>query len=1003
MTALALGLGAAHAQSAPSQRDWTLDHFRHRAFTEGDGLPPGATAFVAQTADGLLWEVGDGGLYNFDGTHFREFTPFPGEAVSNDVLFQLFAPASGGLWMVYRKGNLDLVHDGHITSYRDALGKGKWKVTKLFKGPDGLTWAVANQRHFLRFDGTKWTMVSGLTTPDDVRGIASDAAGTLWVVGRTNGGIYRRKANEAVFADLHVQVADAFSISVPAPDVVFVSALSKSVSRFRVVADTLVGCGSPLAGLAASVVPDGHGGGWMATAGDGLHYLPSLEASCPVPPALPRDSVFIANKASGATGDTVLMALVDREGNIWSTSENGLDRYTRSAFSRVRFPTSINMATIAAAPDGSLYVGNESADVLHYSEDMAVTTGVAPAALALAASASTRQVVAASTTGVWAFGTGAPKLLAPLPQTAKTAYPNAVYREPSPETDPRIWLSVNDATFVLRDGSWATVEKAGGATAIYGDGQGKTWLALPMANALVSSDAGGLRQWTQADGVDVGRVKVVTSGPAGTWFAGDEGIQLLAGGKFRNLRVTVQPAPQNITGLVFDKDNALWIQTNEGLYGIPADAVARFVAGGDEAVPATLFRIKDGLPGEPTQMRSLPSLVAGTDGRIWVQGGTAVVWFDPHDLPPTPAPSAPVVTRMTVGGQRFEVTGPAPVLSRDQRSPYFAYAAPAMTDASVVRYQTRLSGFDDAWVDQGTRREVGYPRIPAGRYVFSVRASTDGVNWTKAPPRLAFAVEPYFFETWWFIVLCGALALFAVWLLARWEIRRALRRYRARLKIRLDEREAIARDLHDTLLQSNLALVLQLEAACLKTPDPVARARLTAIADRANEAMLEGRMKVSALREQFVEGEPLCTRLRLWGEELSAQTGVEFELLVEGHSRALKDMSAEILRLLLAEAMANAFRHANAGTVVLLVSFDRWRFRASVRDDGDGLPPEVASSGRRDGHWGIPGMRERARDLHGTLRIRPVTPKGTDVRVSVPGRHIYAQDGGWHVLEKGHP
>jgi signal transduction histidine kinase len=999
--ALGSAAGSAFAQ-APSSREWTLDHFRHRAFTEGDGLPPGATAFAAQTADGLIWVIGDGGLYNFDGTHFHAFAPFPGEAVSNDVLFQLFAPGSGGLWMAYRKGNLDFVHDGHVTSYRDVLAGGKWKITKLLKGPDGLTWAVANKTGFLRFDGRQWTPVPGITAPDDVRGVASDAGGSLWMVGRTHGNVYRRKTSDATFADLRVQVPDAFAISVPAANIVFVSSLSKSVYRFRVVADKLVSCGPPLPGLAASVVPDGHGGGWMATAGDGLHYFPSLEALCPVPPAPVQDATFIASKASGATGDTVLMALVDREGNIWSTSENGMDRYTRSAFSRVRFPGSINMATIAGAADGSLYVGNESADVLHYTDTVAATSGVAPAALALSPSPSTGEVVAASTTGIWAFGKGAPRLVAPLPQTGKTDYPAAVYREPSPDADPRIWLGVNETTFVLRKGAWTVVDGMTSTTAIYGDGQGTTWFAVPTANTLFSSAAGQVRQWTQADGLGVGRVKVVTTGPGGTWFAGDEGIQLLASGTFRAMRINGTPAPANITGLVFDVDKGLWVQTNEGLYGVAPDAVARFVSGAQGALDARFFQLKDGLPGEPTQMRSLPSLVAGTDGRIWVQGGTAVVWFDPRDMPPAPVPSPPVINRMTVGEKRFDVSGSAPVLSRDERSPYFAYAAPATTDASVVRYQTRLAGFDDAWVDQGTRREVGYPRIPAGRYVFSVRASTDGTNWTKAPPQLAFTVEPYFFETWWFIALCVGVALFAVWLLARWEIHRTLRRYRAHLKIRLEEREAIARDLHDTLLQSNLALVLQLEAACLKTPDPVARARLSAIADRANEAMTEGRMKVSALRDQLIDTDSLCARLGHLGDELSAQTGVRFGLVIEGRSRPLQAGPADVLRLLLAEAMTNAFRHANADGVILVVSFGRWRLRASVRDDGDGLPPEMATSGRREGHWGVPGMRERARGLHGTFAIASRPPNGTEVRVAVPGRRIFAKGGVWYFLTRSH-
>lgn len=984
---------------AQTPRVWTLDHFKHRGFTESDGLTTGGTAYLAQTPDGLIWMDGEGGLSMFDGTKIRPFEPLPGESLSDDVIFQIIASPSGGLWILYHKGNLDLVRGGHVIHFRDTWRR--FFMTGLFKGPDGLVWSISKRKEFVRFDGTRWSAVPGEPAPENVRGIVSGTRGDLWMVGEAQGDVYRRQKNETAFRNLGVQVSGAFAVSAPADNILFVSSLSRKVYRFRVVGDSLVACGPPLSGLAAVVSPDTHGGGWMATAGDGLHYFPSLEALCPAAPQMHRDDVYVAKKDAGATGDIVMAALVDREGNTWATSENGLDRYSRSAFSKVRFPRSVDMATIASQADGSLWVGNEGGDVFHYTDGLAVSGGVAPSALALARSPD-GTVLAGSTTGVWSLGGGVPTLLAPLPGALKSDYPAALYVAPSPATDPRVWLAYDGNVYVLHAHQWSKQEGVGKIYAIYGTRPGTTWLLGATPNVVLADSGAGRRQWTQADGLNVGRPKVVIDGPGGIWFAGDEGIQLLAGGRFRTLTITDSVPLHHITGVVFDASNTLWVHSAEGLYRIGSADIAQFLRGKtSSSLPAALYTLKDGLPGQPTQLRSLPSLVAGSDGRIWVQGDTAVSWFDPTDFPTAAVPSPPLISSMAVRDHRFDIAASALALSPNERSPRFSYAAPATTDASVIRYQTRLTGFDDAWTDQGNRHEVSYPHISAGRYVFSVRASKDGVTWTNTPPQVAFSVAPYFYETWWFKFGSVVAGLLVVWSFAHWQIRRTVRSYQAQANIRSREREAVARDIHDTLLQSNLAVVMQLEAAAIQTSDAIGRARLIAIAEGANDAMTEGRQKISALRAEVDRERSLCGRLQELGRDLSVETSASFALVVERHPRPLQADPAETLRFLLSEAMNNAFRHANATVVKVTVKFGRWQLCASVEDDGVGLSPDVSKTGHREGHWGLQGMRERAKSLRGRFGVDAVIPSGTKVWVAVAGRRVYTRVGIWKFLTKG--
>jgi signal transduction histidine kinase len=811
------------------------------------------------------------------------------------------------------------------------------------------------------------------------------------------GELYRRLEGEQSFEDMKVRVPGGYGIQVPDDGVVFVPSLTQGVSRFRIVENRLVECGPPLTGVPGPMFGDQHGGGWMPTVSDGLHYYPSLQALCPPPGIKPSDTFSVANKASGATSDITFAALVDHEGNTWSTSGNSLDRYTRSMFAQVKVPHEITMAAIAADPGGGVWIGNAASDAMSYTEGVAIPSGVAPDAFAVSSAPGGGRVVAAATSGIWVFSPGVPTLLAPLPAMQTPSHPRAVYQA----GDGPLVVATDDAVSTFEDGAWQKMPDIDKTIAIYGNGQGTLWFALAADNAFIAQDAGGLKRWTHADGVDVGSVIVITSGPGGTWIGGKGGVQLLKDGTFKTLLLDNAPVLSGVTGLVFDNDNNLWIHTFNGLDRITASDVARFASSPVKEVPAVVVAHPEDFAGHASQDRTLPSLVKGVDGRVWLHTMQSVMWFDPRELPGRTALSTPFITGLSAAGNVVDTTHAVDVPA-DQRSLVVSYTAPAITDAQLVKFQTRLAGFDDAWADQQGRREASYPKLPAGSYVFSVRASTDGVHWTANPPRLSVTVQPFFYETWWFKALCATAALVLVWLLARWEARRALRRYQARERIRTDERESIARDLHDTLLQRNFALVMQLEAEYRRTPEGDVRDRLERLAQSANNAVTEGRQRLGALRERLGDSDSLCVKLEHLGQNLAAEAAVHFQLFVEGNQRQLKAVARENLEMLVSEAITNAVRHGQASYVGVEVVFGRWQMRVAVKDDGEGIPPAVLASGGREGHFGIPGMFERARKLDARLNILRRTPKGTEICVAVPAWRIYARRQ-WRLFSKVAP
>ncbi len=218
-----------------------------------------------------------------------------------------------------------------------------------------------------------------------------------------------------------------------------------------------------------------------------------------------------------------------------------------------------------------------------------------------------------------------------------------------------------------------------------------------------------------------------------------------------------------------------------------------------------------------------------------------------------------------------------------------------------------------------------------------------------------------------------------------------------RLEERVGERTRIARDLHDTLLQSFQALLPSLQAGINMLAERPADARkvLEDTADHASQAITEGRDAVQGLRMSTVEKNDLAVAIRTVGEELASaattQPSPNFKVVVEGASRNLHPILRDEVYRLAAEALRNAFRHAAAQNVEVEIRYDEKYFRLRVRDDGKGIPSDVLRGDGREGHYGLHGMRERAKLVGGKLTIWTELDSGTEIELNIPGARAYVK------------
>ena len=448
------------------------------------------------------------------------------------------------------------------------------------------------------------------------------------------------------------------------------------------------------------------------------------------------------------------------------------------------------------------------------------------------------------------------------------------------------------------------------------------------------------------------------------------------------------PWLQRTSGIVQTPEGDTWFQTSLGIFRVKTGALNASFDHWRRDLTPDVFDNRDGLPGPNVPDLGASSAVAGGDGRIWFITNSAIVWIDPAHLYRNTVAPPVVVTRTIVDGQRRDHPTKL-VLPAGARTLEIDYAALSLQRPEDVRFRYKLDGFDNDWIDPGARRAAFYTNLPPGSYRFSViAANADGV-WNTTGASLNVRMKASFFQTAWFVAFCAlaamalALALYAI------RLRQLAERGQMRLAVRLAERERIARELHDTLLQGFQGLVLRFQSVANRiSPEQELRPLLDRALERAEQVLIEGRNRVSTLRETAIDGD-LATMLANVAEDLADEFPQRFAVSVEGAPRRVEPMVLEEVGRIAEEAVRNAFRHAKALRVEVSITHARRELRLSVQDNGAGFSDTVAELTRRDGHFGLTGMHERAERAGGKLFISSRAGAGTEVFVTIPAKRAY--------------
>ena len=340
---------------------------------------------------------------------------------------------------------------------------------------------------------------------------------------------------------------------------------------------------------------------------------------------------------------------------------------------------------------------------------------------------------------------------------------------------------------------------------------------------------------------------------------------------------------------------------------------------------------------------------------------------------------------------------PSLTLSHDQNMFSFEFAALSYVDPQRNQYRYMLEPLDRSWNRVDSQRRIAtFTTLPAGDYTLRVQGSNNRGVWNEEGVTLRLKILPPWWGTTWFRGAGAGVFVALLWAGYRLRLRQLHYQYDMTLEARVGERTRIARELHDTLLQSFHGLLLRFQTASYLLPERPADAKqkLDGAIEYAAKAITEGRDAVQGLRSSTVEGNDLALAIRTLGDELatgaSAHPPPAFRVGVEGHARHLRPIVRDEIYKIAAEALRNSFRHAQAGQVEVEIRYASDEFRLRVRDDGKGIEQAILAAQGVEGHYGLRGMPERAALIGGTLAVWSEVGAGTEVELRLPARIAYA-------------
>lgn len=1016
---------------------------RFTHYSTEQGLSQSRVDHMLQDNQGFLWFGTYNGLNRFDGYNFKVYKPEANNANSIGGVFihALFQDRSGALWTGVDQSldRFDPVTQT-FTHYRSNLGEPAslaGQLEDITQDSDGILW-LATRNGLDRLDPETGQFIHYRNDPNDpftlssndVRFVYEDRQGTLWVATPAGLDGFDRRAGRVIrhYSSPNPPQTPLDRIFEDRAGMLWLSAtraggitsLDRKTGGFTtyIFSDDLAGPHG-----CSAILEDRHGVIWLATEPNGVVRFDRRRLKFTRYRNSPEDPAsFNSNIA--------LSLLEDHEGNIWAgTGDGGVDRFssTPSPFTVYRKepgnPNSLDenfMFMVFEDSRGTIWMGTRRLNRLDRKTGRYTVYRHDPHNPGSIGADLVTGTVEDRDGYLW-FGTRRGGLNRFDPHTGRFSAYRHDPLNPASLSDDFIWFLLLD-----HEGNiWAGTE------------DGLNRLDLRTGRFSVFRFDGPIETRTY---------HVLAEDLDGSIWMGtfERGLQRLDPGTGKIVAYESDPNARNslsnnrVNAICVDHSGTLWVATQNGLdrfdrktqqftifnerdglpnnavVGIEEDAVGDlWLATGNglskfdpRALTFKNYYAEDGLAGNEFNNASGASFKSA-DGEIFFSGMDGITAFYPARVVDNPYVPPVVLTDFRLFNNPIGVGDKSVLrksisytdsltLSHDQDILSFEFSSLSFANPQRNRYRYMLEGLEKTWNEVGSdQRFVTYTTLPPGHYTLRVQGSSSNGVWNLKGVSLALTIVPPWYQTIWFRLLSATVLLAMLLGLHRLRLRQMAHEFNLRMEERVHERTRIARDLHDTLLQGFHGLLFRFQAARNMLPDHPEEASeaLDGAIIRAEQALQEGRHSIQELRSELLALSDLEQMSVAIGQELTSLHSRDgspgFRVIVEGEHRPLSlAIKEEVIRIE-RELLLNSFQHAHAHAIEAEIRYQHDIFRLVVRDDGKGIDPKILKEGGRTGHWGMPGVRERARGIGARLEFWSEAGAGTEVRLTLPAALAY--------------
>jgi signal transduction histidine kinase/ligand-binding sensor domain-containing protein len=996
-----------------------LIQYPHTAWTATDGLH-GRVLSIAQTSDGYLWLATENGLTRFDGVRFVASEAGAGPPLPSGEIYSLLASRDGTLWIGTLNGLVGW-HKGKVIQYPELTGKA---VVSLLEDHTGTLWAGGpGELCAIRQRTTQCSPVEGGgdravlfgDRGNVVYSLYEDTKRRLWAGTEfglwqwTPGSPHRANALPITVRQALVQGdqgAELMAITGGA-DRALLQGGPEGMEQYRILGER-----PPF--TAEALLRDHRGALWIGTVQDGLLRVQN-------------GTVTQFSHENGLTGDFVSTLFEDREGVIWVGTIDGLDRFREPAVSTISTKQGLStpVGCVLAARDGSVWIGSQlglnrwtqGRMTLYRATPLPRSvaarehkTGSGRAAALVIADPALRDNEITSLFEdqrgrIWA-GTlnGGVAWFEHDRFTSVRGLPVGVASAIIADAHEGVWISYPDAgLFHVIDGRvvesvpwpWSQQEHSPQISTVVRDSLGGLWVGFLKGGIAYFKDGQIKTSLSHKDGLGSDRIWNLYLDHQGTlWAATEGGLSRIRDGRVTTLTTKNGLPCDAVHWLIEDDAFSFWVNTACGLLRVDQAELKAWLSDSAPSIHPIVFDRADEIATHASTPFS-PVVTKSVDGRLWFVHWDGVTAIDPLHLPINRVVPPVHIEKIIADGKIHPPTAGLglPARSRDLT---IEYTALSLVAPEKVRFRFKLEGQDPDWREVVNVRHAEYSNLAPGSYRFRVLAANNSGVWNTEGAALEFSIASAYWQTNWFRALCGAAFMALVWTLYRLRLRHVAREFERGMDARVDERTRIARELHDTLLQSFNGLLLRFQTVLDLLPRRPAEAKdiLSGAIDQANNAITEGRQAVEGLRSSTQESNDLVLAIRSLGEELAAGETVEysgdFRVDVEGTPRPMHPIVRDEIYRIASEALRNAFHHSRCTKVEVEFHYNERDLRLQVRDNGKGIDAQALTDGGQAGHYGLRGMRERAELIGGTLTVWSAPDSGTEIEFSLPASLGYA-------------